>query len=168
MIKDKIISRNKLSIQLKELYDRNVKTGFTNGCFDIIHAGHVRYLERAAEKCDILIVGVNSDSSVRRLKGDSRPVNSQEARLEVLAALESVDYVTMFEEDTPLELIREIMPDMLFKGGDWKPDKIVGGDIVAAHGGEVHSLSFVKGYSTSDTIKTIRSLNIPREKKNKR
>ena len=127
-------------------------TGFTNGCFDILHVGHVRYLAEARKRCDLLIVGLNSSGSVKRLKGPGRPINPQGDRAEVLAALECVDYITIFEEDTPLELIKHITPDMLFKGGDWKEEAIVGGDYVRQHGGKVVVVPYVSGYSTTGTI----------------
>jgi rfaE bifunctional protein nucleotidyltransferase chain/domain len=125
---------------------------FTNGCFDILHAGHVQYLREAKALGDILIVGLNSDASVKRLKGDSRPINSEQDRAFVLSALEMVDYVVIFDQDTPHELISLIMPDFLVKGGDWKTDKIVGADIVLASGGVVKSLPFRDGYSTTKIL----------------
>lgn len=130
---------------------------FTNGCFDIIHAGHVQYLEQAQQLGDILVVGLNSDASVRRLKGSSRPINSEENRALVLAALQSVDYVIIFEEDTPYELIEAIQPDVLVKGGDWKETEIVGSDIVKAKGGKVISLPFREGLSTTNMIEKMRT-----------
>lgn len=128
---------------------------FTNGCFDILHAGHVQYLQQAKELGDILVVGLNSDASVRRLKGPTRPVNNQDDRALVLAALEAVDYVIIFEEDTPYKLIAEIQPDTLVKGGDWKESDIVGADIVTAKGGKVISLPFKEGLSTTGLINKI-------------
>lgn len=132
------------------------KTGFTNGCFDILHVGHVRYLTSARKNCDLLVVGLNSDGSVRRLKGDERPVNGHTERAEVLAALECVDYVTVFEQDTPRELISTITPDIIFKGGDWKKEDVVGADHVEAHGGEVRIIPFVEGFSTTNTIRKLK------------
>jgi rfaE bifunctional protein nucleotidyltransferase chain/domain len=132
--------------------------GFTNGCFDILHLGHIRYLSEAKKECDLLVIGVNSDGSVRRLKGDGRPVNAQEARLEVLAALECVDFLALFEEDTPEKLIENVTPDILFKGGDWNEDTIVGADHVKAHGGKVRVIPYVEGYSTTDLIKKLRKI----------
>lgn len=138
------------------------KIVFTNGCFDILHAGHVRYLAEARSLGDRLVVGLNSDDSVRRLKGDGRPVNSLEDRATVLAALASVDWVVPFgdrpdESDTPAQLISKVMPDVLVKGGDYDPLTIVGGDLVRARGGEVRVLSFLEGRSTSAMIGRIRS-----------
>lgn len=125
---------------------------FTNGCFDLVHKGHVRYLQKARSLGDILVVALNSDESVRRLKGPTRPINALPDRMEVLAALECVDYVTWFDEDTPLKLIILLHPAYLVKGGDWKPSEIVGSDEVLAWGGKVRSLPFVDGYSTTRLI----------------
>ncbi|MFO7897346.1 MAG: D-glycero-beta-D-manno-heptose 1-phosphate adenylyltransferase [Candidatus Cloacimonadales bacterium] len=133
----------------------NQRVVFTNGCFDILHAGHVQYLQAARALGDLLVVGLNSDASVRRLKGSSRPINSQEDRALVLAALSSVDYVFIFEEDTPYKLIQKIKPDILVKGGDWQISEIVGSDLVLARGGEVKSLLFVPGKSSSSIIEKI-------------
>ena len=131
---------------------------FTNGCFDIIHPGHVDLLARARSLGDVLILGLNSDASVRRQgKGIDRPVNPFAVRAFVLAHLASVDYVTEFDEDTPLELIRAIRPHVLVKGGDWTPDRIVGRDIVEADGGGVFSLPLIPGYSTTSLIAKIRA-----------
>jgi rfaE bifunctional protein nucleotidyltransferase chain/domain len=130
---------------------------FTNGCFDILHRGHVHYLQEAAALGDRLIVGVNSDTSVMRQgKGPGRPINDQESRAMVLAALRCVDAVVIFEEDTPLELIGIVRPDVLVKGGDWKVEQIVGADIVRAQGGEVRSLGLVEGFSTTGLIGRIK------------
>lgn len=129
------------------------KIVFTNGCFDIIHAGHVEYLSRAKRLGGALIIGLNSDKSVRRLKGRRRPINRERDRAIVLASLGFVDYVTIFNEDTPKRLIEFLKPDLLVKGGDWKTDDIAGGDFVLSRGGRVISLPFVKGYSTTSLIK---------------
>jgi len=138
------------------LHQQGKKIVFTNGCFDIVHAGHVLYLESAKNLGDVLIVGVNSDASVQRLKGDSRPIIPQEERTVVLGALESVDYVVIFDEDTPYELIKQIKPNILVKGGDWAVDEIVGADLVLDYGGTVKSLSFREGISSSEIIQRIR------------
>jgi len=131
---------------------------FTNGCFDLIHRGHVDYLEQARAFGRCLLVAVNSDDSVRRLdKGTGRPINNLEDRMAVLAALESVDFVTSFEDDTPLELIKLVRPDVLVKGGDWAGDRIVGASEVRAHGGTVHSVPIRYTRSTSDLIRRIRA-----------
>jgi len=132
---------------------------FTNGCFDVLHRGHVTYLAQARALGVTLVVGVNSDASVKRLgKGDDRPVNLEEDRMAVLAALESVSLVVPFDEDTPLELILACRPDVLVKGGDWTPDKIVGASVVQGWGGTVHSIPFVHERSTTALLKKIRSL----------
>jgi rfaE bifunctional protein nucleotidyltransferase chain/domain len=133
------------------------KIVFTNGCFDIIHAGHVDYLEKAKSLGDFLVVGLNSDESVKRLKGKDRPVNPQEQRKKVLSALKPVDLVVIFEEDTPERLIKEIKPDILVKGGDWKIENIVGSDFVKSYGGKVLTIDFVYDTSTSKIINKIKS-----------
>lgn len=126
---------------------------FTNGCFDLIHPGHVRYLRAARRLGDALVVGVNSDASVRRLgKGSDRPLVPEDDRAEVMAALEMVDYVTIFDEDTPYELIRAVVPDVLVKGGDWTVDRIIGADLVCARGGAVKSIPLAPGYSTTGLL----------------
>ena len=131
---------------------------FTNGCFDILHRGHVAYLEEAASLGKSLVIGVNSDASVRRLKkGPGRPVNSLADRLAVLAALGCVTLVTSFDDDTPLALIQQVRPEHLVKGGDWAPEKIVGADAVKAYGGQVHSIPFRHDRSTTELLKRIRS-----------
>lgn len=140
---------------LEELRSHNKKVVFTNGCFDILHTGHVSYLNEARACGDILVIGLNSDASVKRLKGETRPVNSELDRKFVLENLKAVDYVFIFEEDTPLNLIKEINPNVLVKGGDWKVEQIVGSDFVIANGGEVKSLQFVNGYSTTNIINKI-------------
>ena len=125
------------------------KVVFTNGCFDLLHIGHVRYLAEARAQGDILVVGLNSDSSVKRLKGEERPLQSEADRAEILASLVSVDFTTLFFEDTPENLIHKIRPDILVKGGDWPIDKIVGAQFVQSYGGDVRSLQFVHGRSTT-------------------
>jgi len=134
------------------------KIVFTNGCFDILHRGHVTYLQQARDLGDLLIVGINSDASVKRLKGQERPVNMLEDRAFVLSALKSVDYVIAFDEDTPLNLIMSIMPDILVKGGDYTIESIIGAQEVLAHGGRVEIIPFVPGKSTSSLIDVIKSL----------
>ncbi|MCP4230357.1 MAG: D-glycero-beta-D-manno-heptose 1-phosphate adenylyltransferase, partial [bacterium] len=137
---------------------RGLKVVFTNGCFDILHAGHVRYLEEARALGDILVVGVNSNRSAATLeKGSGRPVNGERERAEVLAALRSVDFITIFDEDTPYELIKLLQPDVLVKGGDWAVEDIVGSDIVLARGGAVKSLQFAPGFSTTDSLRKIQN-----------
>lgn len=132
------------------------KIVFTNGCFDILHPGHVDYLERARDLGDFLAVGVNSDASVARIKGQGRPVNKARDRVRVLAGLACVSFVLIFEEDTPYELIRLVRPHVLVKGGDWPVEKIVGRDIVEGLGGKVLSLELMPGYSTTGIISRIR------------
>jgi len=131
------------------------KIVFTNGVFDIIHRGHVEYLIDAKSHGDVLIVGVNSDSSVKSIKGDSRPVNNENDRAFVLLNIKPVDYVVIFEEDTPFNLIKSIRPNVLVKGGDWKVKDIAGSDIVLSDGGQVFSLKFINNYSTTAIIKKI-------------
>jgi D-beta-D-heptose 7-phosphate kinase/D-beta-D-heptose 1-phosphate adenosyltransferase len=131
---------------------------FTNGVFDILHAGHLRYLQQARALGDALIVGLNSDASVRRNKGPERPINAEEERAEILSALECVDGVVTFDEDTPAEIIRAIQPDILVKGADWAEDAIVGRDTVEARGGQVMRVPIEKGFSTSGIIEKIRGL----------
>lgn len=145
-------ARDKLSFLVGEWHDAGLKVGFTNGCFDILHVGHVRLLQFARQQCDRLIVGLNSDESVRRLKGPSRPVNTEADRAELLEALAFVDAVILFEEDTPLELIKAIAPDVLVKGADYTIDKIVGSDVVLARGGKVLTFEIVSGKSTTAII----------------
>lgn len=128
------------------------KIVFTNGCFDILHRGHVTYLAQARQMGNLLVVGLNSDASVRRLKGPERPVNDEQSRALLLAALEMVDYVVLFEEDTPYNLILKVKPDLLVKGGDYDIDNIVGADFVRQRGGEVRTIPFVQGFSSSSII----------------
>ncbi|BEV69619.1 D-glycero-beta-D-manno-heptose 1-phosphate adenylyltransferase [Bdellovibrio bacteriovorus] len=128
------------------------KIVFTNGCFDLLHVGHVRYLQEAQKLGDLLVVGVNSDASVKRLKGPTRPVQIEADRAEILAALNAVDFTVIFTEDTPENLIHKVRPDILVKGGDWKIDSIVGAPFVMSYGGQVMSLQFVDGKSTTKLI----------------
>jgi rfaE bifunctional protein nucleotidyltransferase chain/domain len=145
-------SLKKIIFRLKAAHKKIV---FTNGCFDLLHYGHVKYLQDAKEKGDILVVGVNSDASVKRIKGSKRPVIKERDRARVLAGLESIDYIVVFNQDTPLEVIKAVKPDVLVKGADWSADKIVGGDLVSSCGGRVTTIKFLKGYSTSGIIKKI-------------
>lgn len=156
MSKDKIFSDKDMAFELGLYRSSGCRIVFTNGCFDIMHAGHAQYLEEARNLGDVLIVGMNSDASVKRLKGPGRPVISEADRALMLGALEAVDYVVVFDEDTPYELIKLLQPDVLVKGGDWTPDKIVGADLVLSRGGEVKSLPFREGLSTSTIIARIR------------
>lgn len=139
-----------------DLKKENKSLVFTNGCFDILHKGHAAYLNQARSLGDMLIVGVNSDRSVKVLKGDGRPVNNENDRAFLLDNLKSVDYVIIFDEDTPYNLIKDIVPDYLVKGGDWKEEDIVGWDIVKAAGGKVMSLDYVDNYSTTNTLNKLK------------
>lgn len=151
----KIKNQDELSTFLRALRSVGKKIVFTNGCFDIIHTGHTRYLDQAKAYGDILVIGLNSDSSVRAIKGEKRPINGQAERAETLAALESVDFVTIFEEPDPFKLISKLQPDVLVKGGDWPVEKIIGGDIVQARGGRVISVPYIEGNSTTGIIEKI-------------
>jgi D-beta-D-heptose 7-phosphate kinase/D-beta-D-heptose 1-phosphate adenosyltransferase len=142
----------KISSDLASLKSQNKKIVFTNGCFDLLHVGHVRYLQEAKKLGDVLVIGVNSDASVKRLKGPARPVQTEADRAEILAALGCVDFTVIFTEDTPENLIKTVKPDILVKGGDWKIEQIVGSDFVIAKGGKVLSLQFVDGKSTTKLI----------------
>ncbi|HRY83910.1 MAG TPA: D-glycero-beta-D-manno-heptose 1-phosphate adenylyltransferase [Candidatus Cloacimonadota bacterium] len=157
MLADKIIERKDLALIRQEADQDDFRIVFTNGCFDLMHSGHALYLEEALAQGDILVVGVNSDDSVRRLKGSSRPIIPLRDRMLMLAALEAVDYVVAFDEDTPYELIMALKPDVLVKGGDWAPAEIVGSDLVLAKGGVVKSLIFKAGVSTSLIIEKIKA-----------
>lgn len=150
LISDKIKDLQSLIEFVNESKLNNKKIVFTNGCFDLLHKGHVDYLSKARDKGDVLIVGVNTDSSVKRLgKSSSRPIQSEESRMYILAGLESVSAVVLFDEDTPYELIKKIIPNVLVKGADYSIDKIVGADIVLENNGSVETIDFIQGYSTS-------------------
>ncbi len=146
----KVVPFGQISSILKS--DNSTAIVFTNGCFDLLHVGHVRYLQEAKALGRTLIVGVNSDKSVQKLKGPTRPIQNENDRAEILAALGAVDYVVIFGEDTPENLIKEVRPDILVKGGDWKPETIAGGPFVMSYGGKVLSLQFVDGKSTTKII----------------
>ena len=147
-----VLNETSLLLTIKSLKQKNKKIVFTNGCFDLLHVGHIRYLQQARSLGDCLIVGVNSDKSVQILKGPTRPIQSENDRAEILAALNAVDYTILFTEETPLELIKKIQPDFLVKGGDWKIPQIVGSDFVLSYGGCVRSLQFIDGQSTTAII----------------
>ena len=151
-IKNKLLSREAFETKLAEWRSAGETIVFTNGCFDILHRGHVEYLAQAADLGDKLIVGLNTDASVKRLKGESRPVNDEKSRALMLSALQFVDVVVFFGEDTPYELIKQLQPDILVKGNDYKPEEIVGYDIVTAKGGKVLTIDLVKGFSTTNII----------------
>lgn len=142
---------------LKQWQFKGERIVFTNGCFDIVHRGHVEYLAKAASLGTRLVIGLNTDASVRRLKGESRPVNNEYARALLLSSLIFVDKVILFDEDTPLELIRYIQPDILVKGSDYKPESIVGYDIVKGKGGKIITIDFVDGYSTTSILDKCKS-----------
>jgi D-beta-D-heptose 7-phosphate kinase/D-beta-D-heptose 1-phosphate adenosyltransferase len=152
----KIVGREELSEAVRSLQRAGKRVVFTNGCFDLLHVGHVRYLQEARELGDALVVGVNADASVRKLKGPGRPLTPAKERAEILAALACVDFVTIFGAATPLALIRALGPDVLVKGGDWPIDQIVGREIVEGRGGSVVAIPFVKNRSTTTLISKIR------------
>ena len=151
----KILPLDQLIIERERLRQSGKNVVFTNGCFDLLHPGHVRYLQQARALGDVLIVALNSDRSVRELKGHKRPILTEAERSEVMAALACVDFVTVFDEPTPREIISALLPDILVKGGDWGIDTIIGREEVEAAGGKVMSLAFVEGCSTSDVIERI-------------
>ena len=156
-INNKIRTVGELLPTLKEIKRTGGKVVFTNGCFDLLHRGHVDYLCRAKDLGTVLVVGLNSDDSVRRLKGPGRPVQTESDRALLLASLETVDFVVIFKEDTPYILIRELEPDVLVKGGDWKPDEVVGSDLVRSRGGRVETIEYLEGRSTTSLIERIKS-----------
>lgn len=153
----RVVSENELVELVREAQKNGEKVVMTNGCFDILHAGHCQYLRQASELGDRLIVAVNDDSSVSRLKGPTRPINNLQGRMDVLASLAAVDWVVDFSEDTPQRLIARVLPDILVKGGDYRPEEIAGGQEVVAAGGEVKILSFKDGCSTTSVIKKIQN-----------
>lgn len=154
-MKQKIKTRKELLRIIKDLKTKGKRIVFTNGCFDLLHIGHVRYLEKARALGDVLVVGVNSDSSVRKLKGPKRPILPEEERAGILSGLGCVDYITIFREIDPLKLITSLRPDLLVKGGDWTKEQTVGKEVVERLGGEVVIIPFIKGASTSNLIETI-------------
>ena len=156
--RDKIKPLEDLIREIRRLKAQGKKIVFTNGCFDILHPGHTRYLWEARQLGDYLVVAVNSDRSVRVIKGPDRPVVPQDARTEVLAALAFVDAVAVFDEENPLRVIESLLPDVLVKGSDWTEDRIIGADVVKRAGGEVHSIPLVEGHSTTSILEKIRRL----------
>src|SRR5262245_51870166 len=152
---EKIFSLDQLRTERERLRPAGRRVVFTNGCFDLIHPGHIKYLQEARRLGDELIVALNSDRSVRELKGEKRPILDQNERADVMASLGCVDYVTIFDEPTPREIIAALLPDVLVKGGDWEVERIIGRDEVEAAGGEVLSLPFIEGCSTTELIKRI-------------
>jgi rfaE bifunctional protein nucleotidyltransferase chain/domain len=152
---EKILSWEALKNEVERRRGEGQKIAFTNGCFDILHVGHVRYLGEARKRGDLLILALNSDASVRAIKGDKRPLVPQQERAEVAASLEAVDYVTLFDETTPLKLIEYLRPDCLVKGGDWKEEAVVGGDAVRSWGGKVILIPVVEGASTTNIVEKV-------------
>lgn len=153
--KNKIRPRPTLRQIARKFRQAGRRIVFTNGCFDLLHAGHVTYLEKAKRLGDLLIVGLNSDASVRRIKGPGRPLTPERDRLRIIAALQAVDYVTVFSEKTPLRLIRELRPHILVKGADWEKEQIVGGEEVKSWGGRIERIAFLPGRSTTAVLKKI-------------
>lgn len=158
-ISSKIISRAAVAQKVANWKKEGKKIVFSNGCFDILHRGHIEYLAKASSLGDILIIGLNADISVKRIKGQTRPINDEQARAILLAALSFVDAVVLFDEDTPYNLINHIKPDFLVKGKDYKAKDVVGYDILKKYGGKVKTIELVEGYSTSDIEKKIIMLN---------
>lgn len=155
-LKEKIVSQDQALKNLKAWREKNKKIVFTNGCFDIIHPGHIDYLSQARDLGDILVLGLNTDQSVRRLnKGSNRPINDERTRAYVLAGLACVDLIVFFDEDTPFNLIKLLQPNVLVKGNDYEVEKIIGFDILKENGGQVITIPFLEGYSTSSLIKKI-------------
>ncbi|MDO8662722.1 MAG: D-glycero-beta-D-manno-heptose 1-phosphate adenylyltransferase [Candidatus Omnitrophota bacterium] len=151
----KIKTQGALQREINRLKRQGQKIVFTNGCFDLLHYGHAKYLQDAKNKGDILVVAVNSDSSIRKIKGKNRPIVDERNRLKLLSALASVDYLTLFKEATPLEVIKKIKPDILIKGADWEKSKIIGSGFVESYGGKVITIKLVKGLSTTSLVKKI-------------
>jgi len=156
IIGSKIYSRDHILRQIAIWRFKDKKIVFTNGCFDILHLGHIEYLSKARDLGNILIVGLNTDDSVRRLKGTSRPVNNEDARAIIIAAMSFVDAVVLFDEDTPAELIEQIKPDILVKGKDYEGKEIVGADVVKSNGGDVITIELTHGYSTTHIIEKMK------------
>ena len=152
---DKVLASEDLPAKVNELRQRGLRIVFTNGCFDILHPGHLSYLQKARSLGDVLIVGINSDRSVKELKGNLRPIFDQDERCELLSGLESVNFITIFDKSTPRDLIKAILPEVLVKGGDWGLEQIVGREEVEASGGRVVSLPYEEGYSSSAIIQRI-------------
>lgn len=159
LLKAKIKSLPRLIKIIKRLKKEKKKVVFTNGCFDILHYGHAQYLEDARIKGDVLVVAINTDASVKRLKGRKRPIVNEQDRLKVVAGLESVDYVVLFNEDTPIKVIKALKPDILLKGSDWSLKEIVGGDIVRCNGGKVRTVKLIPGRSTTKLINKIAEIS---------
>jgi rfaE bifunctional protein nucleotidyltransferase chain/domain len=155
-VQSKIFTLDSLKVKITEWKQKGFIVVFTNGCFDLIHLGHVDYLEKARNLGDKLIVGINSDSSIKRIKGEKRPILDENARSRILASFEFIDAVILFSEDTPYHLIKDVKPDILVKGNDYRPENIVGADIVKSYDGKVITIDLIPGYSTSEIIKNIK------------
>ncbi len=156
IIKAKIFNKESLKRELAVWRFKNKKIVFTNGCFDILHLGHINYLSKAKDFGDVLVIGLNTDDSVSRIKDEHRPVVNENARAMILASLHFVDAVVLFDEDTPYNLIKQVQPDILVKGSDYKTGDIVGADIVKANGGEIITIEFLDGYSTTSIINKLK------------
>jgi D-beta-D-heptose 7-phosphate kinase/D-beta-D-heptose 1-phosphate adenosyltransferase len=155
-MKNKIVlNHKKLGKIIYNLKKKRKKIVFTNGCFDLLHLGHIKYLTKAKSLGDYLVVGINTDKSVRKIKGNSRPITKQADRLQILSSLEMVDFLTLFNDSTPLKLISELRPDILVKGADWKIKDIVGQNLVKAYGAQVKRIPYLKGYSTTNLIEKL-------------
>ncbi len=155
---NKIVTKEQLQEQLREIRRQQKTVVFTNGCFDILHVGHVRYLREAKKLGDVLVLALNSDASVRTIKGEKRPLVPEEERADIMAALECIDYVVIFSEPTPQGLIEYLQPDILVKGGDWTEDAIAGADFVRAAGGRVVTIPLTAGHSTTNIVEKIRQV----------
>jgi rfaE bifunctional protein nucleotidyltransferase chain/domain len=156
-VQEKICTWDNLSEKVKSWQEAGKKIVFTNGCFDILHKGHVDYLAKAADMGDVLVLGLNTDASVSKLKGSNRPIQDQDSRLQIMASLGFVDAVVLFDEPTPYNLISLIKPDVLVKGSDYEPEKIVGYDVVMSKGGAVKTIDYLEGYSTTNIEKKIKN-----------
>lgn len=155
-IKSKIIPKSKLEDQINSIRNEQKSIAFTNGCFDILHYGHIMLFQKAAEYCDILIVGLNSDTSIKMIKGSDRPVNKEDERSIILASLTMIDYVVLFSEPDPLKVIKIIKPDVLIKGGDWVKSKIIGANFVEGYGGSIITVPYIEGFSTTGLINRLK------------
>ncbi len=153
--KNKIVRIGTLRNKLKKLREKGQKVVFTNGCFDLLHFGHISYLEKIKKVNFILVVAINSDRSIKRIKGKGRPIQSEHARARTIAALECVDYVVIFNEDTPFRIIQSLKPDVLVKGSDWKKKEVVGGETVKSYGGKILLANYIPGFSTTHIIQKI-------------
>ena len=156
ILNSKILDKERLLVKLTDWKEENKKIVFTNGCFDLIHLGHIEVIARSADLGDILIIGVNTDNSIKRLKGENRPIVEEISRAKQLAALEFVDAVVFFDEDTPIDLIKVINPNVITKGGDYNTDQVIGNDIVIQNDGEVVIIPLTQGYSTTSILEKIK------------